>query len=152
MFRINRIKFKLLSKACRPLHLWPLHISCPPFLYSTNLSRTYCTPYRARNPDHVFLFLFLFFQILLMLEALAHPAHPYLSSLPGYRQLIFQDFGRMSALPRRPLWPIAPTADPSWDKLENLTGPLEKLLWPSSHTPVSFLHSLLLTIIFPSVL
>lgn len=63
-----------------------------------------------------------------LVRVLRAASSPTSLELPGNHELIFPDLGRKSALPGSPPWPfLAPTADPTQDELEDLTGLLRNL-------------------------
>ena len=106
-----------------------------PFLYIANLSNSS----EIRSPAYFFFFFF-FFRFCICWSAY-HTQFTKSLKQPGYRQQIFPDLVRRSALPGSPLWSfLAPASDPTQGELEDLTRLLRNLVWSSSSTPVFFLH------------
>ena len=110
-------------------------------LYPSGPFSIHCKPIKFlgdQEPSLLFLFLF-FFRFCICWSAY-HTQFTKSLKQPGYRQQIFPDLVRRSALPGSPLWSfLAPASDPTQGELEDLTRLLRNLVWSSS-TPVFFLH------------
>ena len=110
------------------LPVWPLFYTL----------QTYQIPRRS-GAQPTFSFSFFFFRFCICWSAY-HTQFTKSLKQPGYRQQIFPDLVRRSALPGSPLWSfLAPASDPTQGELEDLTRLLRNLVWSSS-TPVFFLH------------